>query len=458
VLGSLAVSRVNDDLGLAFGGNAVTVAGHYASASQRVEEFVTYSSGLPYVYSAAQIEGIVTGLNTAPYAGTPIGNRAARANTTWTFQVPANTFTDTQSQNSMTYAARQVGGAALPSWLSFNATTRTLSGKPPNGTYTDFALEIVATDPQGVSATTSFILHVRPSLTTWTGTAAADSNAGTTGLDYQLGLAGNDTLSGNSGDDIQDGGDGDDTLSGQAGIDIAYGGAGNDLIDGGDGNDALNGEMGRDLLLGGLGNDTLRGGAGADTLTGGLGADILAGGDGADVYRFSAGDGTDTIDNVSSDAEVDRLDLTNLTRAQLTFARVGSDLTITRTSSSDSVRVSNWFAAPDNRIDQLVTSDGLLTTADQIDALIAGGGGVFNSAMAPKFEQTFATGTGDDEIRRIDRPVGGITADRLVDQLVSAMASFQDLGSAEAPAQSYTHAHFGREALIYGPSARIALR
>ena len=429
VIGGLAASRAGDDLLLTFNGGAVSVAGHYANASQRVEEFGTYVAGLPYVYSAAQIEGLVSGLNTAPYAGTPIGNRAARANTTWSFQVPAHTFTDTASQGSLVYSARQVGGAALPTWLTFSSTTRTLSGKPPNGTNLDYSVEIVATDPQGLATTAAFTLHVRGSLSTWTGTASADTVAGTTGLDYQLGLAGNDTLNGNSGNDIQDGGEGNDTLNGQAGADIAYGGAGNDLIDGGDGNDTLNGDAGRDTLLGGLGVDVLRGGTGADTLAGGADADTLVGGDGADVYRFGTGDGAETIDNSSTDEEFDVLDITNLTRAQLTFARSGNDLTITRTSTSDSVRVTNWFTALGNRIDELRTSDGLRTTADQVDALIAGGGGVFGSTIVAEQAATAARAVEQKRIWVSADSSEATSADTTIHLLVDAMAAFPSLGA-----------------------------
>ena len=48
-------------------------------------------------------------------------------------------------------------------------------------------------------------------------------------------------------------------------------------------------------LLGGGGQDTLRGADGADTLEGGQGDDLLQGGRGFDTYRFTLGDGRDTL-------------------------------------------------------------------------------------------------------------------------------------------------------------------
>lgn len=56
----------------------------------------------------------------------------------------------------------------------------------------------------------------------------------------------------------------------------------------------LGGNM-RDKLTGGTANDVLVGGDGADTLEGGKGDDVLIGGTGADYYKFSSGDGNDTI-------------------------------------------------------------------------------------------------------------------------------------------------------------------
>lgn len=392
-IADLEAARVGADLRLDFGTGNVTVSGHFASADQRIEEVLAWAGGMPWIWSSAQIEGLVTGQNTAPYAATPPDHRAIRANVSWTCALPANLFADTQSQDQLVFSARLVGGAPLPSWLTFNPATRSFSGKAPKNMNAELGIEIVATDPAGLSAATAFTLHVRRSLANWTGTAAADSTAGTTGADYQLGLAGDDLLQGNAGDDIQDGGDGADGLRGLAGNDIAYGGAGNDLLEGGDGGDTLNGDAGRDILIGGPGSDLLRGGAGAD------------------VYRFAGGDGADIIDNTAVDLEPDLLEFISLDRAQLSFSRSGSDLLIARPGTADSVRVASWFSAPGHRIDEIVTADGLRTSADAVDALIAGGGTVFGNASADP-----------------------VAEDRTLRLLVESMASFRDGSIAEAPA------------------------
>ncbi|MBI4291740.1 MAG: hypothetical protein HY661_09700 [Betaproteobacteria bacterium] len=86
-----------------------------------------------------------------------------------------------------------------------------------------------------------------------------------------------------------------DLVQGNTGGDHLYGADGGDTLEGREGNDYLEGGPGADQLAGGPGNDTLAGGESNDVLTGGPGNDALEGGSGSDVYRYSAGDGDDTI-------------------------------------------------------------------------------------------------------------------------------------------------------------------
>ena len=92
------------------------------------------------------------------------------------------------------------------------------------------------------------------------------------------------------------GGSGADTISGNQGA---------NLLAGQGGNDTIRGAADRDKLFGGFGDDRLFGGAGQDKLFGNDGDDTLTGGGGRDVFRFVAGDGTDTITDFASG--IDRL-------------------------------------------------------------------------------------------------------------------------------------------------------
>jgi hypothetical protein len=98
------------------------------------------------------------------------------ANQTWTqgqkvsFALPADTFTDPQNQ-TLTYTARQSNGQALPTWLSFNAATKTFSGTVPIGV-ASLTLRVTATDTNGLSNAETFGVTVPAQAPTVTGQTA----------------------------------------------------------------------------------------------------------------------------------------------------------------------------------------------------------------------------------------------------------------------------------------------
>jgi trimeric autotransporter adhesin len=104
-------------------------------------------------------------------------------------------------------------------------------------------------------------------------------------------------LQGGDADDLIGGFNTDDTIFGGAGNDILSGMAGSDILDGGTGNDLLSGDSGNDILIGGDGDDGLLGGLGNDDYTGGKGNDTISdyATSSADIYRYSLGDGSDSI-------------------------------------------------------------------------------------------------------------------------------------------------------------------
>ena len=82
------------------------------------------------------------------------------ANQTWTigkamdFTLSSSTFIDPQGEN-LTYSAKLANGSALPSWLTFNATTRTFTGTVPN-TANGLSIVVTATDTGGASTSETF--------------------------------------------------------------------------------------------------------------------------------------------------------------------------------------------------------------------------------------------------------------------------------------------------------------
>src|SRR5262249_31202943 len=98
--------------------------------------------------------------NHAPTVANPLANQTVQEDTPFSIQVPANTFADPDAGDTLTYSATQANDSALPTWLSFNATTRTFTGTPDDAQVGTLNLAVKATDSAGLSATSAFALTV----------------------------------------------------------------------------------------------------------------------------------------------------------------------------------------------------------------------------------------------------------------------------------------------------------
>jgi hypothetical protein len=89
----------------------------------------------------------------APVVATEIADQAAVEGESFTFQVPAGSFTDADG-DILTLTATLGDGSALPDWLAFDAATGTLSGTPDNADVGTISVTITASDgTQDVSDT-----------------------------------------------------------------------------------------------------------------------------------------------------------------------------------------------------------------------------------------------------------------------------------------------------------------
>jgi hypothetical protein len=66
--------------------------------------------------------------NFVPYLKSQIDEQKAVLYTRFTFQIPESVFVDDDGSETLTYTASLSNGKSLPSWLSFDSTTRTFSG------------------------------------------------------------------------------------------------------------------------------------------------------------------------------------------------------------------------------------------------------------------------------------------------------------------------------------------
>ena len=100
----------------------------------------------------------VTAVNDAPTVATAIPDQPATAGTAFSYAFPANTFSDADIGDTLTYAATKADGATLPAWLSFAAGTRTFSGTPTDvGTV---SVKVTASDGNGGSVSDTFDITV----------------------------------------------------------------------------------------------------------------------------------------------------------------------------------------------------------------------------------------------------------------------------------------------------------
>jgi hypothetical protein len=118
----------------------------------------------------------VTNVNEAPTIATLTPGQAATVGTAYTYTLPADAFADPDAGDTITYTATRQDGTALPTWLTFNPSTRTLSGTPASGDIATLALRIKATDAGGLSANDDFSLSVNAAVTTYLGQVATLSH------------------------------------------------------------------------------------------------------------------------------------------------------------------------------------------------------------------------------------------------------------------------------------------
>ena len=117
------------------------------------------ATGGPATYTVAF--GAATG-NTAPTVVVTIADQKAKETVPFFFIVPSSSFLDIDAGDTLSYSATLASGGVLPSWLTFNPTTRTFAGTPAAADVTTLAVRVTATDRAGLSVSDTFSLLVEP--------------------------------------------------------------------------------------------------------------------------------------------------------------------------------------------------------------------------------------------------------------------------------------------------------
>lgn len=305
----------------------------------------------------------------------PIMNHAPKAidqllatefieNKAFQWELPIGSFIDEDVNDQLTYSAKLVDGSDLPSWLSIDSVTGTLSGTP--AVTEKIAIIITATDKAGASASQTLHLNILPANHTPEAQGSLDAVEATANQELQWLLPTNSFIDQDQGDKLTYsakladgsslpswlsidpttgmlsgkpsdltsvsviitatdlvGASANHTLTINVKPNYIYGTNRNDRINGttnhdhiiaSAGNDTISDYIGNNYLDGGEGNDsisgngTLIGGAGNDTL---IGSGTFIGGIGndsinmnvagsSDTIIFNLGNGKDTITSVDT--------------------------------------------------------------------------------------------------------------------------------------------------------------
>ena len=332
-LADLTFAYVGDDLLISMGtGNQVLVEGY----RNQVEMQTGWQLS---VGGADHVLGDLLKL----HAAMPLADQTINEASPFTWTVPTGAFVDllAGAGNPPVLSATLASGAALPSWLHFDAASRTFSGTPGDADVAALTIRLTAVDFLGNSATSQVNIRVenvnqapvlsgpvaRPNVTPlrdWhyvlPAATFADPDAGDV-LHYSAARADGSPLPGWLNFDAAT-----RTFSGMASptdagllalrvtatdtagasVNLAFeikvlagqafrGTASDDVLTANIGSDTLNGLAGNDTLIGLSGNDSLVGGTGIDSMAGGAGDDIYDVDDAGDLVIEAADSGQDLV-------------------------------------------------------------------------------------------------------------------------------------------------------------------
>ncbi len=147
--------------------NATTGELSVAGAQLDYEVRTTYvltievtDDGNPTLSARNAVTVQVTNVNEAPVVNNPPQDQEAQAGEVYSFTLPADTFSEQDLGDTLTFTATLEGGSPLPAWLTFNSSTRTFSGTPPADASGTITVQVTATDTNGTTASDTFAIRI----------------------------------------------------------------------------------------------------------------------------------------------------------------------------------------------------------------------------------------------------------------------------------------------------------
>ena len=140
-------------------GNTTLDSGAAAGWSIGAARLKNYIAAPSWNHSTRRIRFEIRGTN-PPTVATAIPDQSATAGTAFSYVFPANTFSDADTSDTLSYTATKADDTALPTWLSFAASTRTFSGTPQAADAGTVAVKVTASDGNGGSVSDAFDITV----------------------------------------------------------------------------------------------------------------------------------------------------------------------------------------------------------------------------------------------------------------------------------------------------------
>lgn len=137
-----------------------TFSGTPSNESVGVVTIRVTASDLVGISASQSFNLTVANTNDAPEVATVLADQQATEDMLFAFTVPQDTFRDVDSGDTLALSATRADGSALPTWLRFDAATRTFSGTPANGDVGSVFLRVMATDTAGAQVSQIFSIGV----------------------------------------------------------------------------------------------------------------------------------------------------------------------------------------------------------------------------------------------------------------------------------------------------------